>query len=74
MHTPSRALPLGIPMDVHCTRALKPLANLLSLWPDRSHQQRMRPSSRCPPHDPGRGRRIYPADYGQLQRRCGCRS
>jgi hypothetical protein len=26
MHTPSRALPPGIPMDVDCTRALKPLA------------------------------------------------
>jgi hypothetical protein len=26
MHTPSRALPPGIPMDVDCTRTLKPLA------------------------------------------------
>jgi hypothetical protein len=26
MHTPSRALPPGVPMDVDCTRTLKPLA------------------------------------------------
>jgi hypothetical protein len=39
MHTPSRAL--------------GPSANLLPLWPDWSHQQRVRPPSRRPPHDAG---------------------
>jgi hypothetical protein len=37
MHTPSRALPPGIPMDVDCTRTLKPLAQTCYCCGKTSH-------------------------------------
>jgi hypothetical protein len=40
MHTPSRALPPGIPMDVGCTRTLKPLAQTCYRCGQTSHISR----------------------------------